>query len=83
LYFVNVFSHLGLLDSRKQHRKGGEYVMENSFIIDENKKCFLNGQELTNVTNVDIKNINALDITEVVITVAVKSIDVKYKGLVK
>lgn len=57
--------------------------MENSFIIDENKKCFLNGQELTNVTNVDIKNINALDITEVVITVAVKSIDVKYKGLVK
>lgn len=56
--------------------------MENSFIIDENKKCFLNGQELTNVTNVDIKNINALDITEVVITVAVKSIDVKYKGLV-
>jgi len=24
LYFVNVFSHLGLLDSRKQHRKGGE-----------------------------------------------------------
>nr|WP_294665436.1 hypothetical protein [uncultured Ruminococcus sp.] len=58
-------------------------MMENSFIIDENKKCFLNGQELTNVTNVDIKNINALDITEVVITVAVKSIDVKYKGLVK
>lgn len=57
--------------------------MENSFIIDENKRCFLNGQELTNVTNVDIKNINALDITEVVITVAVKSIDVKYKGLVK
>lgn len=57
--------------------------MENSFIIDENKKCFLNGQELTNVINVDIKNINALDITEVVITVAVKSIDVKYKGLVK
>ena len=70
-------------NSRKQHRKGDEYVMENSFIIDENKKCFLNGQELTNVTNVDIKNINALDITEVVITVAVKSIDVKYKGLVK
>lgn len=58
-------------------------MRENSFIIDENKKCFLNGQELTNVTNVDIKNINALDITEVVITVAVKSIDVKYKGLVK
>lgn len=57
--------------------------MENSFIIDENKKCFLNGQELTNVINVDIKNINALDITEVVITVAVKSIDVKHKGLVK
>lgn len=57
--------------------------MENSFIIDENKKCFLNGQELTNVINVDIKNINALDRTEVVITVAVKSIDVKYKGLVK
>ena len=57
--------------------------MENSFIIDENKRCFLNGQELTNVTNVDIKNINALDITEVVITVAVKNIDVKYKSLVK
>lgn len=57
--------------------------MESSFVIDENKRCFLNGQELTTVTNVDIKNINALDTTEVVLTVAVKNIDVKYKSLVK
>lgn len=52
--------------------------MESSFVIDENKRCFLNGQELTNVTNVDINNINAIDTTEIVITVAVKRIDVKY-----
>lgn len=57
--------------------------MESSFVIDENKRCFLNGQELTTVTNVDIKNINALDTTEVVLTVAVKNIDVKYRSLVK
>lgn len=55
--------------------------MENSFIIDENKRCFLNGQELKNVVNVDIKNINAIETTEVVITAVVKSIDVKYRGI--
>lgn len=50
-----------------------------SFVIDENKHCFLNGQELRNVINVDIKNINATEMTEVVLTVLVKSVDVKYR----
>lgn len=53
--------------------------MEHTFVIDENKRCYLNGQELKNVLNVDIKNINAVESTEVVITVDVKSVDVKYK----
>ena len=52
--------------------------MKDSFVIDENKKCFLNGQELKNVTSVDIKNINATQRTEITITVDVSSIDVKY-----
>lgn len=54
--------------------------MENSFVIDENKRCYLNGQELNKVVNVDIKNINAIKSTEVTITVDVDSIDVKYKA---
>lgn len=53
--------------------------MDTSFVIDENKHCFLNGQELRNVINADIKNINATEMTEVVLTVLVKSVDVKYK----
>lgn len=55
--------------------------MKNSFVIDENKNCFLNGQKLENVLNVDIKNINAIETPEVTITVAVKSVDVKYKSI--
>lgn len=54
-------------------------MVENSFVIDENKRCFLNGQELKNVVNVDIKNINAIETTEVVITIDVRSVDIRYK----
>ena len=54
--------------------------MENSFVIDENKKCFLNGQEIKNVINVDIKSINATTTTEVILTIDVNSVDVKYKS---
>lgn len=53
--------------------------LNTSFVIDENNHCFLNGQELRNVINADIKNINATEMTEVVLTVLVKSVDVKYK----
>lgn len=55
--------------------------METTFVIDESKNCFLNGQKLKNVVNVDIKNINAIETTEVVITVTVKSVDVKYRSI--
>lgn len=54
--------------------------MKNSFVIDENKKCFLNGQEIKNVINVDIKSINATTTTEVILTIDVNSVDVKYKS---
>ncbi len=54
--------------------------MENSFVIDESKKCFLNGQEIKNVINVDIKSINATTTTEVILTIDVNSVDVKYKS---
>ncbi len=57
--------------------------MESTFVIDENKKCFLNGQELNNVINVDINNISATTKTEVVITVGVNSVDIKYKSRIK
>ncbi len=54
--------------------------MKNSFVIDESKKCFLNGQEIKNVINVDIKSINATTTTEVILTIDVNSVDVKYKS---
>lgn len=51
------------------------------FEIDDSKRCFLNGVEIKNVLNVDIRNINPTESAEVVLTVAVDEIDVKYKGL--
>ncbi len=57
--------------------------MEHNFIIDENRKCYINGQEIENVFNVDIKNISATGTITVILTVDVDSVDVKYKGLFK
>lgn len=55
--------------------------MINSFTIDENKQCYLNGQEIKNVLNIDIQNINATEFTEVVLTILVDSVNVKYKKI--
>lgn len=55
--------------------------MGNSFLIDNQKKCYLNGQELKDVLNVDLKNINAMNDMEVTITLHVDNIDVKFKGI--
>lgn len=61
-------------------RLGGGEIMEHNFIIDENRKCYINGQEIENVFNVDIKNISATGIITVLLTVDVDSVDVKYKS---
>ena len=57
--------------------------MKDSFVIDENQRCFLNGVAIDNVLKVDIKNINPIEKAEVVLTVSVDEIDIKHKGLFK